>query len=129
MSKKKKTRLFVLSWDQLGIEGVVDVTEMEEKRLNAEKQRMWDVLQDIPEDPHKGRDNDINSIVRMMALRARFNPQRHYEIYSVNTDYSITAEDMRTMFENDPQGSADLIRIRGNKLYSDREEVRSRVIQ
>lgn len=129
MSKKKKTRLFVLSWDQLGIEGVVDVTEMEEKRLNAEKQRMWDVLQDIPEDTHKGRDNDIGSIVRMMSLRARFNPQRHYEIYSVNTDYSITAEDLRTMFENDPQGSADLIRKRGNKLYSDREQTRSRVIQ
>lgn len=129
MSKKKKTRLFVLSWDQLGIEGVVDVTEMEEKRLNAEKQKMWDVLRDVPEDVHAGRDNDIGSIVRMMSLRARFNPQRHYEIYSVNTDYSITAEDMRTMFENDPQGSADLVRERGNKLYSDREETRSRVIQ
>ena len=129
MSKKKKTRLFVLSWDQLGIEGVVDVTEMEEKRLNEEKQKVWDILQDKPENPHAGRDNDIGSIVRMMSLRARFNPQRHYEIYSVNTDYSITAEDMRTMFENDPQGSADLIRKRGNKLYSDREEVRSRVIQ
>lgn len=129
MSKKKKTRLFVLSWDQLGIEGVVDVTEMEERKLAEDKQRMWNVLQDIPEDPNKGRDNDISSIVRMMALRARFNPQRHYEIYSVNTDYSITAEDMRSMFENDPQGSADLVRERGNKLYSDREERRSRVIQ
>lgn len=129
MSKKKKTRLFVLSWDQLGIEGVVDVTEMEEKRLNAEKQRMWDILKDAPKDERQGRDNDIASIVRMMSLRARFNPQRHYEIYSVNTDYAITAEDMRTMFENDPQGSADLIRVRGNKLYSDREETRSRVIQ
>ena len=125
----KKTRLFVLSWDQLGIEGVVDVTEMEEKRINAEKQKMWDVLRDVPENAHAGRDNDIGSIVRMMSLRARFNPQRHYEIYSVNTDYSITAEDMRTMFENDPQGSADLIRVRGNKLYSDREQTRSRVIQ
>lgn len=125
----KKTRLFVVSWDQLGIEGVVDVTEMEEKRINAEKQKMWDVLRDVPENPHAGRDNDIGSIVRMMSLRARFNPQRHYEIYSVNTEYSITAEDMRTMFENDPQGSADLVRARGNKLYSDREAVRSRVIQ
>lgn len=116
----EKTRLFVLSWDQLGIEGVVDVTEMEEKRLNAEKQKVWDILQDKPENSHQGRENDIGSIVRMMSLRARFNPQRSYEIYSVNTDYSVTAEDMRTMFENDPQGSADLVRKRGNKLYSDR---------
>ncbi len=120
MSKKKKSRLFVLSWDQLGIEGVVDVTEMEERRIADEKKEVWDILQDKPIDTNKGRDNDIGSIVRMMSLRARFNPQRCYEIYSVNTDYSVTAEDMRTMFENDPQGSVDLIRKRGTKLYSDR---------
>lgn len=125
----KKTRLFVLSWDQLGIEGVVDVTELEEKRLNAEKKKMWDVLSDVPEDPNKGRDNDISSIVHMMSLRARFNPQRCYEIYSVNTEYSTTAEDMRTMFENDPQGSADLVRKRGKKLYSDRALSNRVVIQ
>ena len=125
----EKSRLFVLSWDQLGIEGVVDVTEMEERRLNEEKQKVWDILQDKPENSHKGRDNDIGSIVRMMSLRARFNPQRCYEIYSVNTEYSVTAEDMRTMFENDPQGSADLIRKRGTKLYSDRALGQKVVIQ
>lgn len=117
----KKTRLFVLSWDQLGIEGVVDVTEMEERRLDAEKQKVWDILQDKDKNnSFEGRDNDIGSIVRLMTLRAKFNNHRHYEIYSVNTDYSITADDMRTMFENDPQGSADLIRARGKKLYSNR---------
>lgn len=125
----EKSRLFVLSWDQLGIEGVVDVTEMEERRLDAEKQQMWDVLQDKSADTHKGRDNDIGSIVRMMSLRARFNHHRHYEIYSINTEYSITAGDIRQMFENDPQGSADLIRKRGKQLYSDREKGHGVVIR
>ncbi len=125
----KKTRLFVLGWDQLGIEGVVDVTEMEERRLDAEKQKMWDILQDKPADSFKGRDNDISSIVHMMTLRAKFNNHRHYEIYSVNTDYSITTEDIRQMFESDPQGSADLIRLRGKQLYSDRATDRGVVIR
>lgn len=116
----EKTRLFVLSWDQLGIEGVVDVTEMEERRLEEEKQKVWDILQDKEINDHKGRDNDIGSIVRMMTLRARFNPQRCYEIYSINTTYSVTADEIREMFENDPQASADLVRSRGNQLYSDK---------
>lgn len=125
----KKSRLFVLSWDQLGIEGIVDVTEMEEKRLVEEKQKVWDILQDAPVNEQTGRDNNISSIINIMTLRAKFNHQRHYEIYSVNTDYSITAKDMREMFENDPQGSADLIRKRGKQLYSDRETGRGVVIR
>ena len=32
------------------------------------------------------------------------------------------------MFESDPQGSADLIRDRGNKIYSDRENLVDRKI-
>jgi hypothetical protein len=32
----------------------------------------------------------------------------------------ISDEDIRGMFDADPQGSADLIRDRGNQIYSDR---------
>jgi hypothetical protein len=34
----------------------------------------------------------------------------------------ITDEDIRAMFDQDPQGSADLIRDRGNQIYSDRRD-------
>jgi arsenate reductase-like glutaredoxin family protein len=53
-------------------------------------------------------------------LRARYNSQRHYEIYTVNMDESISEQDIRDMFETSPQGMADLIRERGHKMYSDR---------
>jgi len=53
-------------------------------------------------------------------MRARANGQRHYEIYTMMVQEGITDEDIRGMFEADPQGSADLIRDRGNQIYSDR---------
>ena len=50
------------------------------------------------------------------------NPQRHYEVYTVQTDPSINKDDMVRMFEDSPQTMADLVRERGNKLYSDRSK-------
>ena len=55
-----------------------------------------------------------------LLLRARFNSQRHYEIYSVEATDGITAEDIRTMFEADPQSAADTIRRLGHCMHSDR---------
>lgn len=54
-------------------------------------------------------------------LRARYNSQRHYEIYVITAQPGITEEDIREMFENDPQSAADTIRRIGHKFYSDRE--------
>jgi hypothetical protein len=55
-----------------------------------------------------------------LLLRARFNSQRHYEIYSVEATDGITADDIREMFEANPQSAADTIRRRGHCLHSDR---------
>lgn len=54
-------------------------------------------------------------------LRARYNSQRHYEIYVITTQPGITEDDICEMFENDPQSAADTIRRIGHKFYSDRE--------
>lgn len=76
---------------------------------------MWETL--------KGKDSQIClPNLNAMVLRARFNQQRHYEIYTVDVDDSITDLDMIELFEDNPQGMADLIRERGYKLYSDRAE-------
>jgi len=107
--------LFIIAWDSNGLEAVVNVTEYE-------KEMTWATLQD-QEVPKR-----IGSIVNYLMLRARANSQRHYEIYTVTAVDGITDEDIRTMFEQDPQGSADLIRNRGNKIYSDRENLVDRKI-
>ena len=55
-----------------------------------------------------------------LILRAKFNMQRHYEIYTVEATEGISADDIRDMFEGSPQTAADTIRERGNCLHSDR---------
>jgi hypothetical protein len=106
---------YLLSWDCTGLEAVVNISDIE-------KEEMWATLKETKENPNKGRTNTVGGIVNMIVLRARFNSQRHYEIYCIDTEDHITAEDFRTMFEEDPQHMADLIRERGRKLYSDRQK-------
>lgn len=105
---------YVLSWDCYGLEACINVSDIE-------KRKMWDTLKTTEDQPwNNGRDPDVGSIVNAIMLRARFNHQRHYEIYAIDTEDNIDDKALRDMFELDPQGSADLIRERGRKLYSDR---------
>ena len=99
---------FVISWCQEGLEGIIPVSDLEKKE-------MWDVL--------NGKTpavRDAQHLVNMMLLRARFNPQRHYEVYAVDTEPSIGEEDLRRLFIETPQYAADLVRARGKSLFSDR---------
>ena len=104
------SNLFLLSWDCEGLEAVINITEYE-------KTAVWAKLQD--QDPP----SEIGSMVRHLILRARANPQRHYEIYTLMAVNGISEEDIREMFNADPQGGADLVRDRGNKIFSDRRNV------
>ena len=97
---------FLVMWCNEGLESVVDLTQ-------DEQQRAWSAL--------KGK-TPVSQLpnVNHMILRARYNTQRHYEIYVVEATEGITADDIRDMFENSPQTAADTIRERGNCLHSDR---------
>lgn len=105
---------YVLSWDCTGLESVINISDIE-------KEQMWSALKETTLNPNKGRPNSVNSIVNMLVLRARFNSQRHYEIYCIDTTDDISERDFRRMFEDNPQAMADLIRDKGRKLYSDRQ--------
>jgi len=102
---------FVLSWDCEGIEAVVPITQYEEH----EHQNLVDIL--------AGKDrtrNPLDNILTMLLMRARFNPQRNYEIYAIDCEKYVQDSDWRVMFEECPQETADMVRERGVKLYSDR---------
>jgi hypothetical protein len=103
---------FIISWDQLGVECVFNATE-------ADRQVTFDILAGTY-DGDNNRSHNPNSLLNMLVLRARYNPQRHYEIYAIDVEDGITATDIKQMFNNDPQGSADLIRERGRNIFSDR---------
>ncbi len=105
-----------LMWDCNGLEAAVNVTDIQ-------KQKMWAVL--------KGQDTKrlpVEPNLMMWQLRAQANPQRHYEIYLVELDDSITVDDVCEAFEASPQAMADRVREIGHKFYSDRvtEKVRIR---
>jgi hypothetical protein len=109
------SNLFLVSWDCNGLEAVINVTDYE-------KETTWATLKN-EEPPAK-----LSSMVNHLMLRARANSQRHYEIYTMQVAEGISDEDIRGMFDADPQGSADLIRDRGNQIYSDRENLLDRKI-
>lgn len=106
---------YLLSWDCLGLEACINISDID-------KEIMWDSLKDTGDNSNQGRPQSVGSIVNMLQLRARYNNQRFYEIYVVDTDDTVTADDLKSMFDNDPQGSAELIRQRGRVLYSDRQK-------
>ena len=96
---------FLAMWDNLGLEYLVDITDMDHDYMIAQ----------LKGEPFKTPFN-----IATLMLRARANNQRHYEIYIFETDESIDEEMVRSLFETDPQFLVDFIRREGNKLFSDR---------
>ena len=105
------TNAFIFSWDQTGIEAIVPITQYE----HHDKNQLINLLKDKPRER-----NPLDSIVRSMVLRARFNTQRHYEIYAVDCSKGLDEAFWREQWEEYPQATAELIRERGHKIYSDR---------
>jgi hypothetical protein len=102
------THQFAIMWDCEGLEYVGDYTEYSQAKMWAELQNKESTV-------------TFPSLLHL-ELRARYNSQRHYEIYLFSAVDGITADDIREMFEADPQGAADTIRRIGHKFYSDRRE-------
>ena len=97
-------------WCSEGLECVIDITE-------EEKKYMWAELNDKKYTPGFNLDT--------LKLRAQFNSQRHYEIYTFDSGDHGLAQ-VRRMFETTPQAMVDFVREHGTKIYSDR--VRDSVI-
>ena len=94
---------FLAMWDMNGLECLFNVTEKEKEN----------VVRALYGEPIH-RDNPIQYLI----LRARVNSQRHYEIYQFN---SVLSEDeIREVFDCNPQVIVDAIRSIGHKIYSDR---------
>lgn len=107
MNSQKITTLdtYIVMWDMYGLESLVNVSE-------GERGAVVSVL--------KGEKIEWRNPIQYMILRARFNSQRCYEIYSFTSE--IPEDDIIQMFKSSPQIAADTIRRIGQKLYSDRTE-------
>jgi hypothetical protein len=94
---------FLVMWCNEGLETLINITKNEQENIIA-------VLKDEP--------IQHTNPIQYMILRARYNHQRHYEIYVFDSE--LDEEDIRSMFESSPQVIVDAIREVGHKLYSDR---------
>ena len=111
-SKKKSTR-FVAMWDMNGLEALINVTQIEKEHEQWEKENIWRILKEQNETVRPAP-----VPLNQMILRAKFNSQRHYEIYTFDSE--LSEQDIRKTFEDSPQVIADAIRNVGYKFYSDR---------
>lgn len=100
-------------WDNQGLECIFNITEHMKEVEAHEKKVMWDILKD-----ENFKDVGRPKIpLQQMILRASFNSQRAYEIYEFNS--TMTEQELRVEFENNPQPVVDWIRKNGHKVYSD----------
>ena len=113
------TNAYIFAWDQQGIESIIPITEYEE----WDRDNTMRILKNEPTER-----NPLWSILQNLILRAKANGHRHYEIYSVDCAFAIDEQEWRDIWTADPQGTADLIRARGVKIYSDREDRSSQLI-
>ena len=120
LSKKKTTR-FLAMWDMTGLECLVNVSAEQEKQAQWEKENIFHILkEEAPSSPPP------NIPLNLLILRARYNSQRHYEIYTFDSE--LTEEDIRETFGSDPQVMVDAIRSCGHEIYSDRVLKKTQVI-
>jgi len=106
--------LFIVVWDMTGLETIVDVHELQGedvmRRLKGEK------------------GSKLGEVLFYLNMRAKANMHRNYEIYTIHTTPEIDKECIAEWFEVNPQSAADMIRERGNKIYSDRVNKKVQVI-
>jgi len=102
--------LFLVVWDCYGLEYIDSLREVEQDQI-------WCRLKGEPSLLANSMSLTLNSIL----MRARVNNQRHYEIYTIQTDESVTLEDMKTAFESMPQQIVNMIRDSGTCIFDGRE--------
>jgi hypothetical protein len=91
-------------WDMYGLEFCQDVTKVENRNM------MKALKNEKLERPF-----NLNALL----LRARFNTQRNYEIYTMTVEQGIEEQDVIDWFKSNPQEAVNQIRARGRKLYGE----------
>jgi hypothetical protein len=61
-----------------------------------------------------------NNILNRTLLRARYNLQRHPEVWAYNTADDMDADAMHELWIESPQYMANLVRTKGSQLFGDR---------
>lgn len=111
-----KTNSFIFSWDEFGIEAIVPLNSYKE----LEKNNLLELLKG-----NKPKSSELDNIIRMLIMRAHFNPQRFYEVYAIECSEELDEEFWKKHWQKEPQSSAEIVRKHGSKLYANRRTIKS----
>lgn len=94
--------VFLAYWDSLGFETIINVSDID-------KRRMWAALkgQELP--------GQLGLPLPAMMMRARVNPQREPEIWTFTSDLDLNT--LRQYSKDSPQALADAIRGVGKPIF------------
>jgi hypothetical protein len=111
---------FIVMWCCEGLECIIPI---DISKLNDGAEMLA-----ILEDRENQYGKEIAQLLHMLKVRAQFNGQRNYEIYSLTCSGGITKETLEEMFEQNPQTAADLVRSKGRCFYGSRMGKKTQVI-
>ena len=103
---------FLAMWDMQGLECLFDVGAEIAEHNAWEKEKIVSILKEQPVSKRKS-----TIPLQMMILRAKVNSQRSYEIYEFNS--TMDYNEVKEIFETDPQLIVEWIRENGKQVYSD----------
>jgi hypothetical protein len=99
---------FIFSWNIYGIESIIPIEEYR----NHHKDQLINILKE-----NKSKKNPLDSIIRNLIFRARYNSQRNYEIYAVDCDDILDEKFWEEQWSSNFIETAEIIRNNGYKLY------------
>lgn len=108
-----ESQTYIASWDCLGFEALVNLTEERNKAIMAA----------LASTEYKAGFN-----LSAMLLRARYNTQRDPEIWTFNVAGGVDFEDVKAMSEESAQALVDFIRQNGQPYYRGERNKQRRVI-
>lgn len=97
-------RQWVVLFDTLGVDTLVPWDDLKQEAM----------LATLSGKQPKDR---LNTQINMMIVRARANEQRWPEVWAYDTSEDYEVDFMRKMWEDMPQGMADMVRDKGTNLY------------
>ena len=115
-------KYWIVMWDCNGVEFLADVTASHPD--NWAKQHLFDSIK-----TSKKVKSDLPFSLESMILRARYNGQRHYEIYLFSSVDSIGQDDIESWYLSDPQSFANWVRENNLRtIYSDRATSKAAIV-
>jgi hypothetical protein len=105
--------IWLAFWCNEGLEGLINVSEY----INSGKKELFNNLK-TGEKPTITSEQTLSRIIESMAMRARFNPQRYYEIYTFTSDFGMNENDIKDWFNTSPQSAVDWVRKNGTSILT-----------